>query len=149
MRITGFNSVRNSSSAKRTGKTGSTTPSSFEELLAAASSPGQTAAADAPSAVQSLNPMLALQEISDEEARRGALIKHGELSLEALEKLRQALLIGALSPEVLENLKTTLARQRTFAAADPVLDALLDDIELRVAVELAKIDVAKRNAGMV
>lgn len=144
MRITSFNSVRNSSASKRTGKASNSTPSSFEDLLAAASNADTTSAVSEPTGVQPVNPMLALQEVSDEEVKRGALIKHGELSLDALERLRQALLMGSLPADILRSLETTLTRQRTIAASDPKLNELLDDIELRVAVELAKIEIARR-----
>lgn len=141
MRITGFNPIR-SASAKRV-PSGSVT-SSFDEVLASASEQMQAAAQvtdTVPVAV--LDHVLALQEISDEESRRKTLMRQGEVSLEALDKLRNALLMGVLPQSTLRRLEQAVAHQRAVAAPDPKLASILDEIELRAAVELAKLEMAK------
>jgi hypothetical protein len=55
-----------------------------------------------------------------------------------LDELRLAILDGRLRPVDLERLTRLVAEQRT-AADDPRLAGILDEIELRAAVELAKL----------
>ena len=76
-----------------------------------------------------------------EERKRERLVKQGKTMLETLEKLRQQLLIGAIPAHTLSELAATLATQRE-TIADPRLMELMDDIELRVAVELAKLEMS-------
>lgn len=141
MRITGFNPVR-SASTKRVSS--STRTGSFDEVLASASEQMHAAAQVSDAApIASLDQMLALQEISDEESRRRTLVKQGEMSLEALDKLRSALLMGVLPQSTLRQLEKVVAQQRAVAAPDPRLASILDEIELRAAVELAKLEMAR------
>lgn len=88
-----------------------------------------------------INPMLGLQEISDVEIARKQAIKRGKMTLDALDELRVALLIGSVPPHMLTQLEKLVREQRALAP-DPQLAAVLDDIELRAAVELAKLEMA-------
>lgn len=141
MRITGFNPVR-TASAKRVSSSAQT--GSFDEVLASAGEQMHAAAqiSDA-TPIASLDHMLALQEISDDESRRKTLVKQGEMSLEALDKLRNALLMGVLPQSTLRHLEKVVAQQRAVIAPDPRLASILDEIELRAAVELAKIEMVR------
>jgi hypothetical protein len=85
--------------------------------------------------------MLALQEISDEEVRRKNLIKQGDDMLDSLEQLRRRLLTGSLPMHVLQNINKQLTMQKQLVN-DPRLKSIIDEIELRTAVELAKIEMA-------
>jgi hypothetical protein len=58
--------------------------------------------------------------------------------LDGLDKLKAALLSGRVQISELENLKTTLSLRREMTD-DPRLDDVLAHIELRAAVELAKL----------
>lgn len=89
----------------------------------------------------SLSGMLALQEISDEEVRRKNLIKQGDDMLDSLEQLRRRLLTGTVPLHVLQNINTQLIKQKQIIS-DPRLKAIIDEIELRTAVELAKLEMA-------
>src|SRR4051812_3900882 len=80
--------------------------------------------------------LLALQEVKGDE-RRGAMRRHAEDLLGELDELRHGLLIGALSRAQLARLKT-LATARRAQVADSRLGEILEEIELRAAVELAK-----------
>jgi len=84
-----------------------------------------------------LDAILALQGSGDfSESRRKAVRKGTEL-LDLLEEMKADLLIGRIAPQRLD----TMARQvrNLRERVEPDLDAVLDDIELRVLVELAKL----------
>ncbi len=111
-----------------------------------------TASVDAPlgaAATGGLDGLLAIQEAgTDQDAtsrqrRQTRLMRHGEDMLERLEEIRLGLLLGAIPKERLMDL-ARLVRTRREQAPDRQLDALLDEIELRAEVELAKL--ARANA---
>ena len=84
----------------------------------------------------SLDALLALQSVEDPLQRRRRLVRRGRQLLDTLESLRNELLLGRVSEAGLNQLVGMLANARERGEAG--LDALLDDIELRVRVELAK-----------
>jgi hypothetical protein len=85
--------------------------------------------------------LLSLQEVTDEE-RRSAMRRHAEDLLGELDELRHGLLMGALSRAQLVRLKRLIGIRRT-QIADSRLGEILDEIELRAAVELAKYEERK------
>ena len=135
MKINAPNSV---SGATRARKSAGAASSGFtpDEAGAAASS-----AASAPlsqtSAVGSVDALLALQGAGDfTQARKQATDRAFSL-LDLLDDLKIALLEGALPRATLVRLVDTLQSQRD-QTDDPQLEAALDEVELRAAVELAK-----------
>ncbi len=82
--------------------------------------------------------LLALQEVSDDPSGRAQAQLRGEALLDRLGALRLAILAGRLRPVDLERLTKLVAEQRA-AVDDPRLAGVLDEIELRAAVELAKL----------
>jgi hypothetical protein len=94
------------------------------------------AAAPAPSPVAAL---LALQEVDEPVNDRRQAMRRGHLLLDRLEDIRHALLVGALPRERLRALAEA-AREQRPEIEDPRLGQILDEIELRAAVELAKLD---------
>ncbi|HEY3917793.1 MAG TPA: flagellar assembly protein FliX [Stellaceae bacterium] len=103
---------------------------------------GETAAsaANAPVAAAAVDNLFVLQEIAEDitQNRRRA-VQRGNSLLDRLDDLRLALLNGALPRHQLEALRH-LAREQIDVSGDPRLAAIVDEIELRVAVELAKLD---------
>lgn len=105
-------------------------------------SDADAAAASPP--VESLHGLLAAQEVGAADdaisgrQRRGRLMRRGEDMLDRLEELRLGLLLGAIPKDRLMDLARTV-RQRREQGPDRQLDALLDEIELRAEVELAKL----------
>lgn len=83
--------------------------------------------------------LFALQEVADELSGRRRAAARGSALLDRLDELRLGLLSGTLPRTQLEALRQ-LAREHGPTADDPKLAAILSDIELRVAVELAKLD---------
>jgi len=72
--------------------------------------------------------------------RRSKQARRGRRILDALDRVRDALLSGAAPATLREELRA-LGRQ-TEASGDSGLDDLMREIETRAAVELAKLDIA-------
>lgn len=127
---------RSSSSVRRGGSAGSV--GGFAKVLGE-SAPATAAASTGP--IGSISAVLSLQEVDDPLVGRSRARKRGELMLDRLEEIRMGLLLGSIPRHKLEELSTMvyLARER---CDDERLNAVLDDIELRAAVELAKLDAA-------
>jgi hypothetical protein len=80
--------------------------------------------------------LLALQSADDPLLKRKKQVRRGIALLDTLEEIKADLLVGQVGEGRLNQLMAliTQARER----GEPGLDALLDDIELRARVELAK-----------
>ena len=85
-----------------------------------------------------LDMLLAVQEQGDQQERKRRQARRGHDLLDGLDRLKAALLAGRVLPSELERLRATLTQQRE-ATDDPRLDEVLAHIELRAAVELAKL----------
>jgi hypothetical protein len=98
--------------------------------------------AGAVSHISSLQALIALQDVDGPtERRRRAVGRAGKL-LDALDGLKLDLLEGALSPGSMEALTRAVREQRSLTD-DPKLEGLLDEIETRASVELAKLEGAR------
>jgi Class II flagellar assembly regulator len=84
-----------------------------------------------------IDALIALQGIEDPTERRRRAVKHGRRALDALDELKLALLSGSLESTTLLRLKAVAADLKE-GSGDDKLDQVLNEIELRVAVELAK-----------
>lgn len=82
--------------------------------------------------------LLALQEVPEASAGQDPARQRGEDLLDLLDQLRLDLLAGSLPGGRLEQLAELLAERRE-QAEDPQLRAVIEEIELRAAVELAKL----------
>ena len=85
-----------------------------------------------------LDTLLAVQAYEEPEERKKRQAKRGYDLLDGLDRLKAALLSGSVQVSELERLKTMLALRRE-TTDDPRLDDVLAHIELRAAVELAKL----------
>ncbi len=116
----------------------------FADALSHAGSASGASAADAPAPVAAatgIGVLLGAQEVTEEEMNRRKSLKRGRLALEALEQLRDALLTGRLPASSLRQLEELVRGERALTA-DPRLNEVLDDIEVRAAVELAKLEMS-------
>ncbi len=101
-----------------------------------------TAMTSATAAVASLDALLALQETYNPlERRRRAVTRAGRM-LDMLDEMKLAILDGDVSGDALERLRGAASEARS-GTDDPRLEAVLDEIETRAAVELAKRDMAR------
>ncbi|MDX2145627.1 MAG: flagellar assembly protein FliX [Rhodospirillaceae bacterium] len=116
-----------------------------EELdrVTADSGPGMAAPADLAAPVAHVEGLLAAQSV-DPDARRSSpderkrRAQKGVDILDRLEELRRGLLMGAVPKDRLADL-ARIVREKREKGADPVISRLLDEIELRAEVELAKL----------
>ena len=92
--------------------------------------------------VSALDALLALQQNGDalDSPKKAAMLRAKSM-LEQLEAVRDGLLSGQLSPERLQQLVGLLDQQREMID-DPELSSVLDEIDLRARVELAKLEVS-------
>ena len=81
--------------------------------------------------------MLALQAAGDATHSRHQATERAYSLLDLLDDLKLALLDGVIPRDTLERLTATLRSERE-TTNDPALEAALDEVELRAAVELAK-----------
>jgi hypothetical protein len=109
---------------------------SFAEALSDGESAAPASSAAPPAGLTSL---LALQEVEDPTARRRRSLQRGERLLDRLDEIRRGLLAGTMPRAALAQLRQELKETRA-ATLDPRLDEILAEIELRAAVELAKLE---------
>ena len=102
---------------------------------------GQVAKLSRATPVGAMDALLSLQEVNPDESR-GDVHRHAEDLLDELDEVRHGLLVGALSRAQLTRLKALVTARRA-TVHDPRLAEILDEIELRAAVELAKYEVSE------
>ncbi len=110
--------------------------SHFQEETAAALGPAATAP------LAALSSLLSIQEVSDKADDRRRAVLHGNDLLDELRELQIGLVQGSVSEESLRSIARLLDQPRP-AIDDPALDQILSEIELRAAVELAKLERRK------
>ena len=133
MRIYGPNQTNGTSAASAPRKAGPAGSFSLESSGGTA----KPSAASATSGVGGLDSLLALQGVEDSGERRKRFARRGKSALDLLDELKAELLAADLRRETLSRLQGTLA-ELTEKSGTPGLDDVLGEIELRVAVELAK-----------
>lgn len=99
--------------------------------------PHTSAPAAGLTAISTVDALLALQGIESSTERKKRAVAKGRNALDVLDRLKVGLLEGTLDPSTLARLKVA-AEGLTEDSGDPGLDAVLSEIDLRVAVELAK-----------
>jgi hypothetical protein len=82
--------------------------------------------------------LLALQEVPDATSGRERARQRGERLLARLEELRDGLLMGRMKADTVRRLADEVDQARG-EIDDPQLSDILDEIELRAQVELAKL----------
>ena len=93
-----------------------------------------------PGPIAALDSILALQDMGDAADGRSKGLAHGEQLLDILDSVRDGLLAGGIPRATLNRLAVAVTR-RHDVFADPKLQDVLDQIELRAHVELAKLEV--------
>ncbi|HEX9701519.1 MAG TPA: flagellar assembly protein FliX [Rhodospirillales bacterium] len=97
-------------------------------------------AAEPTGGIGAVDSILAVQEVPDavDGRSRGLLRQYGDDLLSRLDELRVAILVGAVPKDRLTQLAQRL-RQKRQQSDDPKLNAIIDEIELRAEVEIAKL----------
>ena len=93
-------------------------------------------------AVSSLDALLALQETPGPMERRRRAVRRAGRLLDILDSVKLSLLEGADAASMLRDLKGAVTESRG-ETEDPRLEGVLDEIETRAAVELAKEEMAR------
>jgi hypothetical protein len=135
-------SVRNK---KRAGTDGS----GFSEALSQgqeSQETGQSHPVSNTPSVGGVDALLALQEVDDATARRAKMRARADKMLDELEQLRTYLLLGMIPRHKLIELARMVEEKRE-SVEDPQLSDLLEEVDLRVRVELAKYDRDNTPAG--
>ncbi len=133
MRIYGPNQTNGTSSSSGTRRTAASGGFSLGESAAAARPQGAQAA----SGIGGLDTLLALQGFEDAGERRKRFARRGRSALDLLDELKAELLSADLRTTTLAKLQDMLG-ELTEKSGTPGLDDVLGEIELRVAVEIAK-----------
>jgi Class II flagellar assembly regulator len=100
----------------------------------------------APGTIASVESILTLQGVDDSTNGRSRGLQHGEHLLDMLDEIRDGLLAGGIPRGTLNRLATAVSR-RQEGFVDPKLQSVLDEIELRAKVELAKLEQADQAAA--
>jgi hypothetical protein len=138
MRIVGPNGTGAAGSSPSARRTSSGTFS-----LTEAETPQAPAATSAPRTLSGIDALIALQGVEDPTERRRKVVRRGRTALDALDELKLGLLAGTLDTNTLNRLKSAAAGLKDLSG-DPALDGVMAEIELRVEVELAKMEAAPR-----
>ncbi|HEY5215264.1 MAG TPA: flagellar assembly protein FliX [Pseudolabrys sp.] len=99
--------------------------------------PRNSAAASSLRSISTLDVLMALQGVEEPAERKKRAVAKGRNALDVLDKLKLGLLDGSVDGPTLARLKVA-AEGLTEGSGDPGLDTVLGEIDLRVAVELAK-----------
>lgn len=138
MKVGGIGNGRPADPARRRKDAGR--GSEFAERLKEAVAATEPGAALEPAPPAAFEQLLAIQETpaTISGSGRKAARQYGQFLLDRLEEIRLALLVGAIPKDQLARLAQTV-RQRRQRSDDPRLNEILDEIELRTEVEIAKL----------
>jgi phosphohistidine phosphatase SixA len=136
MKIDPTGPTRSAGSVRRAERTGATRQGDFARHL---DSSGTAAGVSGGNPVGTVNAFLSIQEVDDPLTGRARAKQRAEDILDELDAMRDGLLAGTLPRESIIRL-AGLVRVRRPEVTDLVLKEVLDEIELRAEVELAKLD---------
>ncbi|HEX5380393.1 MAG TPA: flagellar assembly protein FliX [Phenylobacterium sp.] len=105
----------------------------------AAAGPAQAARASSLSGVMSVDAILALQDVGGPMERKRRAVRRAGRLLDVLDEVKIGLLSGELSGADIGRLQEVIRDQRD-RTDDPELEGVLNEIETRAAVELAKLE---------
>lgn len=135
----GPSKTEKTSKTKKSGSSGAA--GAFSALIGGADETGGAAGVGTTHAVTGLDAILMAQSIDGDEARKAKkqAVNRGNDILDSLNELRVGLLTGTLSGNRITRLRNLIDQHRGMVD-DPKLIQILDEIDLRAAVELAKIE---------
>lgn len=135
MKIEGPSKTSGTSGSKKSGKVDG--DGSFEDFIAHA--PKESAPAAATKSIARVDSLLAVQaaESPTERAARRRMHARGEDILKELDRLRLGILTGNMTLGQVIDIADVVAAHRE-RINDPKLTAILDEIDLRAQIEIAK-----------
>lgn len=111
----------------------------------ASSTAVQAAAISAAGGLMGVEALLALQDIGGPLERKRRAVRRAGFILDVLDEIKVALLDGEPEAGDLDRLRRAVRNERENTE-DPKLEAVLNEIEIRAAVEVAKLELAGRAA---
>jgi len=90
--------------------------------------------------ISSVDAVVGMQEITDDNKDERGAKNRANLILDKLEDIRMGLLLGEIPKSNLEELSKVLQVARENSADSKLLE-IIDDIELRAKIELAKLEI--------
>ncbi|HEV2533480.1 flagellar assembly protein FliX [Phenylobacterium sp.] len=140
MKVTGTGGVGQAGGARGTQRSAD---GSFRlPSMGETAGPAQSSNVSTAHAVMGVEALLTLQDVGGPlERKRRAVGRAGRI-LDLLDGVKLALLEGRISGDALIRLQGAVREQRA-GTDDPRLEALLDEIETRAAVEIAKLEQAR------
>lgn len=142
MKVTAPSSVSQSRSAKGPAKAAGGFSMSAPAQAQGAS---QAAPAQTVTGVSSVDALLALQAVGTPGERKRRAVSRAGRILDVLDEIKVALLEGDIPASALDGLLRAVREQRD-ETDEPGLETVLDEIEVRAAVELAKYESARTAA---
>jgi hypothetical protein len=140
MKVDSASASRAATAARRGDRPSAAKSGEFARHLDDAAQAGVAGGVSAGVGVGGVAGLLSVQASEDAlGAPRRAIVRATTL-LDRLDELRHGLLMGALSPAQLADL-ARIVRVSRERITDPGLQAVLDDIDLRAQVELAKLEM--------
>ena len=138
MKISKVGSSKQVASTKK--KRSAANAGDFAEQVRGSGAVSGAQALDGAGAVGTVDAVLAVQEVPDatDGRSKGVLFQYGGDLLDRLDELRLAILAGVVSKERLTELAQKL-RQKRQETNDPRLNEIIEEIELRAEVEVAKL----------
>lgn len=134
---TGPNQIRYTGKVTRTNKSsGSDGPRFIDQLIGLEETAGTSGTSEA-SNVSGVNQLLGLQEMPDATSGKKQARQYGDNILDQLDELRLQILEGRISKERLIQIARSVSARRAVAS-DPQVIEILDEIDLRAQVEIAK-----------
>jgi hypothetical protein len=146
MKIEGPNPLRRNEPVKKKDGAGKASSTDFFSLLSTEAAASAAAIMPTPDVQPStsLDALLTLQEMPDNEVRDRQAFRQSQETIFTLERLRDALLSGdgTIPAHLLSDLQNNVRSQQALVN-DPRLKSIMQDIELRAAVEAAKLERSK------
>jgi len=115
------------------------------DVAAGAPGPTQAARTAGVAGVMGMDALLALQDVGGPLERRRRAVRRAGRLLDLLDEMKTALLDGRPQGPGLDRLARAIREERG-PTDDPKLEGVLDEIETRAAVELAKLEQVRRAA---
>lgn len=144
MKIEGPSKSQKASSTSKTSKTGKTN-SSFGDMVTGAAK--ETSGVAATQSIAKVDALLAVQgaESAMERKARRKMVERGDKVIRQLDHLRLGLLTGKLTIGQVIDLADVIASHRE-KVNDPEMTAVLDEIDMRAQIEIAKMRKAMEAA---
>jgi hypothetical protein len=138
MKVEGSGRSRGGTSVRRAGKSDKNDKTSFAREVSADEEVSSVSGISTTSPLAGVTGVLALQEVDDATARASKGKQRAQEMLEKLDEIRLALLAGELTADRIVGL-ARVVQSRRAQVDDPRLAEVLDEIDLRAQVELAKL----------